>query len=119
MFSLLTWLGDHVPGTFHSLKTNRRESHRWRKLLSKGLMLSAGLELRTGCRNGDHAGVWKLGKECLQTSPAVTCGLEKVPSESIRDPWLSLDCCQETLAALKLEHRQNAERSQWICREKR
>lgn len=70
-----------------------------------------GMGIMQGC------GSW--ARNVFRQFPAVPCGLEKVPSESIRDPWLSLDCFQDASAVLKLEHRQDAECSQWICREKR
>lgn len=114
----------HVPSTAQK-QIEERENHKCRKLgcstwvLSKGLVLSAGLELRTGCGSGDHAEGMEGGWGMSSDSPCCALWLEKVPSASIRDPWLSLDCCQETSAVLKLEHRQDAECSQWICREKR
>lgn len=125
MYSLVIWAWGSRSTHLPQIKADRRESLKCKKLqcsmwvLVKGLMLSAGLELRRGYRNEDHAGLQKLGKRAdfrniFTQSLALPHGLEKVPSESTRTQWLSLDCCQGTSAVLKPKYRQDA--VFWVCR---
>lgn len=106
-------LGAHVPHIFHKSKQIEEKATSvrscsvphwcWQKaccfLQGWSSGEGTGMRIKQGYRSWAKDQI--SGKEHLHTTPYSPCGLEKVPSESVRAQWLSLGCCQETSAVLK------------------